>query len=310
MANLIQRIFNIKTETRTGEEPVIAQSPITGTLNIASYGKFTQNKSLKLSTVYRCVNLLSDSIASLPLYPYIYRSTSDGAWKYLDETNSLYNLLNVQANDFMGAYIFKKMIVANMLLKGNAYIAIDRNAFGVQSLTILNSDYVQIYLNGAMITTVTDFTALGDNVNIAYFNQITGKSYDKSQIIHIPNYTVDGIQGISTLEYGATALGIAHYTNEHSNNFFKSGTNLGGLLTPKVGAGNVGVEKGKQAKKDFMQALTPELGGVSGGVVLLDGSLEYQPITVNPKDSQMIENKAFNVLEICRFFGVPPSLGI
>ncbi len=34
--------------------------------------------------------------------------------------------------------------------------------------------------------------------------------------------------------------------------------------------------------------------------------MTYQPITVNPVDSQLLETRQFNVVDICRFFGVSP----
>jgi HK97 family phage portal protein len=303
MANIFSRIFSKKnTEERGIYENW--QDPILGTLSFNGYSSFNQSKSLKLSTVYRCVNLVSDSIASLPLYPYVW----NGNWKNVDETNTLYNLLNVQPNSFMGAYMFKKLMIVNMLLKGNAYILVDRlNSGAVLSLTLLNSDFVQVYVNGQLITAVTDFTALGSDLTITYLYTLTGKEYDKSQIVHIPNYTVNGIEGISTLSYASDTLGLASYTNEHSSNFFKGGSNLAGILRPVAG-GTLLKGQATKAKQDFINALSPVVGGVSGGIVALDAGLEYQSITVNPKDSQMIENKAFSVLEICRYFGVPPSL--
>lgn len=303
--NIFQRAFNIhpKTEQRSDD----FQNPVLGTLNLGSYSSFKQSKALKLSTVYRCVNLISDSIASLPLYPYVYKDAGAGAWKYLDEANTLFNLLNVQPNCWQGAFQFKKMMVVNMLLKGNTYIAIDRAVSGqVLSLVLLNSDYVQVTVNGQIVTAVTDFSIL-DKIEIKYTNLLTGKQYDKSQIIHIPNYSVDGLNGISTLSYAADALGVTSYTNEHSSNFFKGGANLAGILRPVAG-GSLLKGQAAKAKSDFINQLSPVVGGVSGGIVCLDAGLDYQSITVNPKDSQMLENKAFNVLEICRFFGVPPSL--
>ena len=303
------RLFNRKksipeTETRSDD----FQNPIIGTLNYGTFSSYNQTKSLKLSTVYRCVNLISDSIAALPLLPFTFREK----WKHIDYTNPLYNVLNVEPNSIMSAYTFKKLMVLNVLNKGNSYILINRQKSGpVISLTLLNSDYIQVLVNGNPLVSTTDITELlatSTAINITYQNILSQKVYDKSQIIHITNYPdTNGIKGISTLAYAATVLGIAFHTDNHSNNFFKGGANLGGILRPVAG---VTLLKGAaiKAKQAFINALNPVLGGTSGGVVALDSGLEYQPIAINPKDSQMIENKAFNVLEICRFYGVPPSL--
>lgn len=300
MANFIQKIF--QTEKRSIGDESVWQNPILGTFSFNSFSKFNSNKALKLSVVNRCINLISDSIAALPLLPYVYKNN----WKIVDEENSINNLLNLQPNNFSSAFTFKKQMIENMLLKGNSYILIERENNGdVISLKLLNSDYIQIQVNGALVSDVLDIT--DENFDLKYFNLLSGKIYDKSQIIHLINYTSNGIAGISTLAYAADALGLAHYTNEHSSNFFKGGANLAGILKPVAGM-NLLKGQGIKAKQDFINALNPSLGGTSGGVVVLDSGLEYQSITVNPKDSQMIENKAFSVLEICRYFGVPPSL--
>lgn len=34
--------------------------------------------------------------------------------------------------------------------------------------------------------------------------------------------------------------------------------------------------------------------------------MTYQPITISPKDSQLLESRQFNVIDICRFFSVSP----
>jgi HK97 family phage portal protein len=305
MSNIFQRIFKTKekVEERSFEE---WNNPVLGTLNFSSYSSYNSNKALKLSTVFRCTNLISDSIASLPFNPYNYV----GNWKYIDYTGStLYNLLNVQPNQYMSKFTFMKQLVTYMLLQGNAFVYIDRNKKGeVLALTLLNSDYVQmVYMpaKGEIIPYTTNLAITSGD--IGYKDTLTGKIYDKSQIIHILNYSIDGYYGQSTLSFAATQLGIAYDTDQHSGNFFKGGANLAGILRPLAGV-NITAGKAKQAKSDFISALSSDLGGQSNSIVVLDSGLEYQPITVSPKDSQMIENKQFNVIDICRFFNVPPSL--
>jgi HK97 family phage portal protein len=34
--------------------------------------------------------------------------------------------------------------------------------------------------------------------------------------------------------------------------------------------------------------------------------MDFQPITINPSDAQLLETRQFNVIDICRFFGVSP----
>nr|DAT69098.1 MAG TPA: portal protein [Caudoviricetes sp.] len=46
--------------------------------------------------------------------------------------------------------------------------------------------------------------------------------------------------------------------------------------------------------------------GTPNGVAVLEGNLAFEPITVNPTDAQLLETRQFNVVDICRFFGVSP----
>ena len=41
-------------------------------------------------------------------------------------------------------------------------------------------------------------------------------------------------------------------------------------------------------------------------MAVLEGNMDFQPITVNPSDAQLLETREFNVIDICRFFGVSP----
>jgi len=263
-------------------------NPIYGTIRFASAGTYTAAKATKLSTVYRCVNLLSDSIASLPLNPYTY----DGNWKKINYTDGKYNILNVEPNPYMSAFMFKKFIVVHLLMRGNAYVFIDRDVRGkVLGLYLLNPDLVVVNLSGNTITYSYNGSAV----------------YDRSQIIHVINYSNDYVNGISTLQYAADSLGIAYSSESHAANFWNSGGNMAGVLAPKPGA-KMSSTQAKDAKQAVIEQLSADLGGKSNSIIVLGDGLEYQPISVNPKDSQLLESRMFNVNEICRFFGVPPTM--
>jgi len=169
------------------------------------------------------------------------------------------------------------MIVINILMKGNAYILIDRSLNGkVIGLTLLNSDFVKAEIV---------------NNDVIYNDLNSKKTYDKSQIIHIMNYTFDGFTGVSTLFYAATSLGIAYSSEEHTSNFWKSGGNMAGILRPIAGS-TMNKTQAAKAKTDLVTQLSTDLGGSgSGSIVVLGDGLEYQPISVNPKDSQLLESR-------------------
>lgn len=288
MANIFSRILNRNKKTEERSMFDEWTNPVYGTLSFSTFNSYTSSKALKLSTVYRCVNLLSDSIASLPLYPYKYKEN----WKYIVEDN-LYNVLNVQPNPLQGRYTFLKEMIVNMLMKGNAYILITRMKDGtVERLDILDSDDTEVI--------IVDGT-------IKYRSISTKKIFDSSQIIHIMNYSVNGYVGVSTLTYAAETLSIAYESEQHTKNFFSAGASLSGILSPKDGV-NLTKDRAARAKQDFINSLNSDLGGTSGGVVVLDSGLQYQPISISPEQSQLIQSRQYNVIDICRYFNVPPAL--
>lgn len=255
-----------------------------GSFRTGGYSSYTQAKSMKLATVNRCVNLISDSIASLPINPYKYNSIE--GWKYVDYQSNLYNLLNVQPNAFTSAYMFKKLAVVNILTKGSAYILISRNKKGdVTALDLLVNDFV---------------TLVQDKQDIKYRYSLTNATYDKSQIIHILNYTSDGITGLSVIAQASEVLGLAHQAEAHAKNFFSGA--MSGILRPLAGT-NIDGKKALAAKETISN-----LSAMSNGIIVLDSSLEYQKVNLNSKEMQLIESRQFSISQIASFFGVPPSL--
>ena len=177
-----------------------------------------------------------------------------------------------------------------MLLNGVSYIYIDRNSNGViNSLVLLNS---------------TNIKPIIKNNDLFYEDSFNNKIYDRSQVISILNYTEDGITGISTISYAVNALENATYQDGHAKNYFKNGANITALLKPQPGS-NLSPQQLEKAKNAIISQTNIDGGG---GLIVLDGALDLSPLSINPKDSQLLESRQFNVDEICRFFNVPPSL--
>lgn len=254
-----------------------------------TYTNYNTSNSMKLSTVYRCVNLLSDSVASLPIFPYYFNQN----WKYIDENSTLYNLLNVQPNPFQSSYEFKKQIVVHLLLSGSAYVKInrDKNA-NVTSLVLQNPNAILLQYNK-------------DNTDIQYLDTITGSVIDRIDMVHILNQTIDGIRGLSTISYAANTLGFANNIDTNARNFFSNGSNVNGIISPEVGV-QINDKIAQDIKNKFIAATNVD--ATSGGLVVLGGQFKYTPISISPKDAQLIESKKLTELDIARFFSVPPSL--
>jgi phage portal protein BeeE len=136
---LYMRIFNFRkkhiepsTEQRSG---TVYDQHINYTFPFLN-SEYGNSQALKIAAVYRAVELISDSIAVLPINIFEYK----GDWKY-KTFNELWNLLNIAPNDNMISFNFKKLIIQQMLIKGNSYVFIERDKDDNPiKFTLLNPD--------------------------------------------------------------------------------------------------------------------------------------------------------------------------
>src|SRR4030042_2484904 len=123
-------------------------------------------------------------------------------------------------------------------------------------------------------------------------------------MIHIKNFSYDGLLGVSTLTHAMNITSLAASADGQAKGFFSSGANLSGVLSFP---GKIDPIKAAALKKAWGEAFAlNSLSGQAGGVAVMEGGAEFKSVSVNPKDAQMLETRAFNVIDICRFFGVSP----
>lgn len=248
---------------------------------------YTTEKSMLLSAVYRCVEVISDSVAQLPLEPY--RMDSKG-YKVKFTSHPTYKLLNKEPNQRMSRFTFIKTLIVSTLLKGNGYAYIERDGKG---------DAVALHLIPSELVVINRPKTLKEPISYSIAGVGTIESKD---MIHILNFSYDGIIGISTLQHARHSLGLATDSDSHAAGFFKGGANIAGILKSD---GHLGPDQKQQIKQAWQMAFNPNYGSPNG-VAVLEGNFTFEPITVNPSDAQLLETRQFNVVDICRFFGVSP----
>lgn len=248
----------------------------------------SRSKPMLLSTVYRCVDLISDSVAVLPLKTYL---LDEGGFKKEYKTHPAYMILDLEPNEDMTRFVFFKTLMASVLLTGNgyAYIERDRNLNLLQLIYIPTSQVTIVYItdkNGIM----------RKRYQVVGFKELV----EPKDMIHVLNFSYDGIIGVSTLTHARQTLGIATKSEEHASGFFESGGAVSGILTVED------KRLDKKQKDQIYETWGERMSQHPNGIAVLEGNMKYQPITVSPKDSQLLESRQFNVVDICRFFSVSP----
>ena len=244
-----------------------------------------------LSAVYRCVDLISDSIAILPFV--VYERDVRG-FKTEAPNHPCYDVLGLEPNENMTRYVFMKTMATSVLLTGNAYAYIERDELlRVTQLVYLPTQAVSVVFQ-------PDESGISrKRYRVNGFRELV----EPQDMIHVLNFTYNGIEGISTLAHAAQTLKIATSGEEYALDSFAGGGMTTGLL--KVEGSRLTESQKDDIYERWNKRINPATGR-RGSMAILEYNMSYQPISISAKDLQLIESRQFSVIEICRFFSVSP----
>lgn len=251
----------------------------------------TEHSVLALSGVWACTNLIAGTIGTLPLEV---QRKSAGRREPFDG-HPLYSLLHDSPNYDQTSVDFWEFCAAGLELWGNAYARIERNSAGrVAALVPVNPALMQV-------------RRLADG-RLEYRWTESGRQHVRTEeaVLHIRGFGGEPLGGMSTLQFGRQAFGLARAIDKSAGSTFRNGMRPSGALTFKDYPGQTSAEKAAEAEA---QLQAKHQGAINSGTpMILYGGATWQPFTINPEDAQMLESRRFSIEEICRFFGVPPHM--
>lgn len=245
-------------------------------------GAVTVDKALRVSTVWACVRLIAETIATLPLA--IYRRDTDGG-RSVDRGNPLHDIISSSPNASMTAVNFWEAVIASLLFRGNAYVEIHRHGVHIVALDVLRPDAMRWNENEKR----WDYAASSGVRHLA-----------PNQVMHIAAFSLDGVNGLSPIRYGATVIGGALDADTAARGTFNRG------LMPTV-AFTVNRKLNKEQRETFREYVEDLSGAMNAGKSpVLEEGVDAKTIGIDPTDAQLLESRSWSVEEICRFYRVPP----
>lgn len=249
--------------------------------------------AIRIGAVFRCVDLLSKTMASLPLH--MFSETKDGA-KEKAKKHPVYQLVYALPNRSTTAYEFWQMFVANMLLTEGGYAKIVRNGAG---------DIVQLW------------NVPTRNVALRSRNRINGERYidiadddgnlerlREGDYMYVPGFRLNSdIDPMDPVTIASDILGLTRDINSMAAAVFENGANPGGFLEIPGGLSDRAYER---LKEDAIK----KYAGVSnaGKLMILEEGMKANMLDRDLEKTQVLESRKYAVEEICRIFGVPLHL--
>jgi len=249
--------------------------------------RVTHETVLELSGAWACVRLLAEVIATLPLR--LYQRDQDGGRTYLSD-HAVNELFNESPNADQTPVEYLESVAGSIALWGNSYSEISRSGTRLSSLNFLRPDLTTVERNN-------------DGVPVYNFND-RGKieTLPEGKVWHIKGFGLDPLMGMSPITYARQTMGGALAADEVAAKFFANGMQASGFIeSPQV----LTDEQRPQWEK-IIERFTGSKN--AGKVMTLEGGFKWNPVGMPPEDAQLLETRAFNIEEVCRWFRVPPVL--
>lgn len=257
-------------------------------MGMSSSGKVVSaDKAIHLSAVWACVRLLSESVSTLPLK--IYTRQEDGSRKPAT-SHPAYQVLCRRPNLEMTPSRFMLMLVASICLRGNAFV--EKKMIGSRLVSL-----VPLLPQNMMVKRLDN-----GNLEYTYTDAQTKRVIPVKNIMHIRGFGLDGVCGMMPMMVGRDVIGSAMAVEESAAKIFENGLQSSGFLSAD-GALN---DEQRERLRGYMAKFIGSRN--AGKIMVLEGGLKYQNVTMNPEAAQMLESRSFSIEEICRWFRVPPFM--
>lgn len=231
----------------------------------------TSQTALEVTTVFRCVCVISDCLATIPLR--MFRKDPASGRRAPAEDHPLYEIFDVAPNDFQDSLQYRETLAIHLALVGNAYSFINRVRGQVRELIPIDPRKVRVKQNSDFSLAYEVCTSDG-----AY------QEFPQEAIWHLRGPTWNGYTGLETVKQGKEAVGLSLALERSHARLHKNGVRSSGVYSVE------GSLNDAQYKR-LREYLTAELAGLdnNGKPVILDRAAKFLNTAITGVDSQHLE---------------------
>ncbi len=251
--------------------------------------------ALSEATYFACLKVLSEAVGKLPMK--IQQFTPERGIRIARE-HPFYRTLNERPNRHMTASVFWSTMELCRLHYGNAYAWIDVRNQQRPQLWPLDPQTVQVWYD--------DACELRDAPEVYYLvSSKNGRQVLSSEeILHFKSHqTLDGLVGVSVREQLLTTIQGGAKAQTLLNAMYDSGMTAKAVLNYTGSQNDANV---KQLIKEMGNYLKGEGKSGADKLIPLPQGFSLTPLNMKLADSQFLELKQYNALQIAAVFGVKP----
>lgn len=260
---------------RTGPQKISTDSGI----------NVSDERAMQISAVWACVQLITESVASLPLQWMEVQGLDEVP---LDPNTPIARLWRQRPNKYMKMRDLRRALTFQLALWNNGFAQIDRNGHD-EPIAITPLHPSRMVVN-----------RLESGLVYAYHSDKGIRLLSDRSVLHLKGMSVEGVVGLNRSDYARESFGLAASAEKFAAKQFANGGVPGGVLSVD-----------KFLTKDQRTQLAEIYEGISAGpdkankLWVLEGGVKYDEITRSADALQMIQTREFQMSDIARFFGVP-----
>lgn len=275
------------TMERRGADPTLpwgdSTPPSNGMLGGSVAGTVVTEKSaLGVAAVWSCTTLLSDNVATTPIYEYVGSGSTKRRVKLDAVVENPFEEINPIDFYFGGTL--------SIALRGNFFgriISRDKNLWPTQ-IQPFHPDRVKVKRDS-------------DGAPEYRFD---GEVVPVDNVFHVRGYTpAGGLIGMNPIEMLRNSLGLARAQDLYGASFFQNSAFPSGVITVEEDLGEdetLDLLRGwQQAHQGIGQANLP---------AVLTGGAEFHALSIAPEDAQFLESRQFSRAEIATIWRIPPHM--
>jgi len=256
------------------------------------YACLAREGYLANAIVHRSVRLIAENAAACCFLVF------EGAQER--DAHPLSQLLT-RPNPHQDGGVFFEMLYAHLLLAGNAYIEAVALGDQVRELYALRPDRMKVVPGADGWAEAYEYSVGGRSVR---FDQL---ATSVPPILHLTFFhPLDDHYGLAPIEAAAVALDTHNSAARWNKALLDNAARPSGALVYSSDGAVLSEQQFDRLKRELDNTYTGSIN--AGRPMLLEGGLDWKPMSLTPKDMDYLEAKHTAAREIALAFGVPPML--